>query len=338
MPNRRDFLKSAGLLTIAAGCVPAQTRKPNVVILLAGGLPDLSLDATLHAPNLTALGAESVQFERSYTACPETGPSQASFITGKFPFACGVTRDSMTLPADQRTLIDEFNGAGYQTGLFGDWKAGAATTSAAPGMALAFLQQNRKRTFFLLIAWPRADGNTVDDHAGRVLQTIDDLQLKNDTIVVFTSDHGYGTGPLEPSVRIPLMIRYGPLKPGYRTGVLASNVDIAPTLLALCNIEPAHSMQGSNLISDQPQSIYCVGQLGTPSEWRMVVRGLDKLIVDLDENVVHLYNLGADPGETEDHAHDPSYELKRDELKALLNAWMRRTGDGMDPSGLKRRA
>lgn len=337
MPSRREFLKSAALISLAPATLGAQTRKPNVVVLLASGLPDLSLD-TLHAPDLTALAAESVQFERSYTACPETGPSQASLITGKFPFACGVTRDGMTLPGDQRTLLDEFKDAGYRTGLFGDWRAGGVQQAGEARGALQFLKQNGMNLFFVLVAWPRADATAIDGSASRILQHIDDLQLKNNTIVVFTSDHGYGSGPLESSVRIPLMIRYGRLMPGYRTGVLASNVDIAPTLLRLCGIESAHSMQGSDWMKDQPQSIYCVGHLGTSNEWRMVVRGLDKLVVDHDENVTHLYNLGADPGETEDHAGDPSYELKRDELKALLNNWMRRTGDGMDPSGLKRRA
>jgi hypothetical protein len=69
----------------------------------------------------------------------------------------------------------------------------------------------------------------------------------------------------------------------------------------------------------------------------MVVRGLDKLVVDRDLNVTHLYNLGQDPFEVENLARDVSQDLKRDELKALLKDWMRRSGDGMDPSGLKKR-
>ncbi len=178
----------------------------------------------------------------------------------------------------------------------------------------------------------------MDDSAGRSLDLIDSLQLKNGTIAVFTSDHGYGSGPLEPSVRIPLMLRYPRLKAGQRTGVLASNVDLAPTLLALCGASPGDSMQGHDLVREQPQSIYCVGQLGTSDEWRMVVRGLDKLVVDHAQNVTHLYNLGVDPMEMDNHARDSAFELKRNELKALLNDWMRRTGDGMDPSGLKIRA
>jgi len=87
----------------------------------------------------------------------------------------------------------------------------------------------------------------------------------------------------------------------------------------------------------RPESIYCVGKLGFTGEWRMVVRGLDKLVVDLDLNVTDLYNLGQDTDEMENLAQDSSQELKRDELKALLKEWMRRTGDRMDPSGLKKR-
>ena len=134
------------------------------------------------------------------------------------------------------------------------------------------------------------------------------------------------------------MLRSPSLHPSRRSDVVASNVDLAPTLLALCGVGSGGSMQGRDLMRERPQSIYCVGQLGTPDEWRMVVRGLDKLVVDRSQTVTHLYHLGEDPDEIDNRARDPAFELKRNELKALLNDWMRRTGDGMDPSGLKRRA
>lgn len=342
MPSRRDFLKKSGVLAAWssaawARAARAQRRKPNVVIMLASGLPALTLDSTLRTPHLTSFGDESVQFERSYVSCPETGPSQASLITGRFPFACGVLHDGMLLEPDQPTIAKLWKDAGYQIAILGDWRVGPQKPTDA-NLATEVMKQNRNNPFFRLVAWHRADATVLDDNVSAVLRAIDDLQLKNDTIVVFTSDHGYGSGPLEPAVRIPLMLRYPPLKPGYRTGILASNIDLAPTLLALSGVDAAHSLQGSDLMRQQPQSTYCVGRLGTASEWRMVVRGLDKLVVDGDQNVTHLYNLGADPAEMDNRANDPSLELKRDELKALLNDWMRRTGDGMDPSGLKRRA
>jgi arylsulfatase A-like enzyme len=345
MPSRRDFLKKSGILAASARLAwaqPAPSRRPNVVVMLASGLPDLALDPTLRVPHLKHFAEESVQFERSYVSCPETGPSQASLITGRFPFACGVPRDGMLLPLDQPTLGSLLKDAGYQTATIGDWRPGGPQKDSETNLAIDYLKQNQHNPFFLpfflLVAWHRADARVVDENAGRILAAIDDLNLKNDTIAVFTSDHGYGSGPLETAVRIPLMLRSPSLHPSRRSDVVASNVDLAPTLLALCGVSAGDSMQGRDLMREQPQSIYCVGQLGTPDEWRMLVRGLDKLVVDHAEKVTRLYNLGVDPIEMDNLAQDPALELKRNELKALLNDWMRRTGDGMDPSGLKLRA
>jgi len=338
MPSRRDFLRKSGILAASAKLTPAQAGKPNVVVLLASGLPDLALHPTLRVPHLRRLAEESVQFERSYVACPDTAPSQASLITGRFPFASGVPREGILLPPDQPTIAHFLKDAGYQTAIVGDWRLAGPQQTSETNLALDFIQQNRHNPFFLLVAWHRADATVVDGNAGRILATIDDLKLKNGTVAVFGSDHGYGSGPLEPAVRIPLMLRYPRLNFGQRAGALASNVDVAPTLLALCGVDPGDSMQGRNLLREQPQSIYCVGQIGTPDEWRMLVRGLDKLVVDPAQNVTHLYNLGVDPSEMDNRAQDPASELKRNELKALLNDWMRRTGDGLDPSGLKLRA
>jgi hypothetical protein len=53
MPSRRDFLKKSGILAASARLAwtqPAPSRRPNVIVMLASGLPDLALDPTLHAP------------------------------------------------------------------------------------------------------------------------------------------------------------------------------------------------------------------------------------------------------------------------------------------------
>jgi hypothetical protein len=54
-------------------------------------------------------------------------------------------------------------------------------------------------------------------------------------------------------------------------------------------------------------------------------------------DILHLFNLGEDPTEERDLSREIGYRLKVDELRALIQTWMKRTGDGMDPSGLKRR-
>ena len=132
-------------------------------------------------------------------------------------------------------------------------------------------------------------------------------------------------------------VETGTVEAGGKNNALVSTVDLMPTLLNLCGVDIPENVQGQD-ISVHRESVYSSGKLGEPAEWRMVVRGLDKLVVDRELNVTHLYNLGQDPFEMENLARDVSQDLKRDELKALLKDWMRRSGDGMDPSGLKKRA
>lgn len=197
--------------------------------------------------------------------------------------------------------------------------------------------------------------SALDQNLGRLLAALDERRLSEDTIVAFTSDAGSLLGshgldgddePFEECVRVPLVLRYPrALEPGRTYKQALSSVDLMATLVGMCGAEIPEAVQGQSLSSwithgqgNRPmESVYSLGAVGTGEEWRMVVRGLDKLVVDRDLNISHLYNLGLDPFEMENLAHDSSQDLKRDELKAVLKDWMRRTGDGMDPSGLKKR-
>ncbi|HYL76396.1 MAG TPA: sulfatase-like hydrolase/transferase, partial [Bryobacteraceae bacterium] len=311
---------------------------------------------------LDQLAKQGVRFERAYSAYPLSGPARAALITGRFPHACGVTRNGVRLPLDQPSIAAELRSAGYQTGFVGEWGLDGPDKSAAvpPGprrhgfdtwaagspesTAIDFLKQTHRNPFFLFLA--PAESASIDSAAGRLLRALDEQRLATDTIVLFTSAYGANPNlPFERSVRVPLIVRYPRRLPGGRSiDALISNVDIMPTLLALCGVDIPRSVQGRNLAAwimggsgERPESIYSTGKVGSPGEWRMVVRGLDKLVVNSDLDVTHLYNLGADPSEMDNLAHDPVEVLKRDELEALLKDWMRRTGDRMDPSGLQKR-
>ena len=82
---------------------------------------------------------------------------------------------------------------------------------------------------------------------------------------------------------------------------------------------------------------YIEGGEGTGEEWRAVIRGYDKLVMDLHGDVKHLYNLAEDPMEAVDLAEEPSAQLTRDALVALIRVWQRTVNDGIDPYGLHRR-
>ena len=97
----------------------------------------------------------------------------------------------------------------------------------------------------------------IDDQIGRLMQTLKELDLEKDTIIVFTSDHGNLLGshgmtgkraPWEESIQIPGILRYPrKVKAGRQTEAFLTHVDMAPTLLALCGVQFPADMQGSNL-------------------------------------------------------------------------------------------
>jgi arylsulfatase A-like enzyme len=184
----------------------------------------------------------------------------------------------------------------------------------------------------------------VDDELGRILDALDRLKLSQNTVVGFTSDcgqqlgsHGLDEGevPFEESVRVPLAIRYpAKLKPGARD--LASQVDIMPTLLTLCGSEIPEGVQGQDLFGKNPDEVvFSEGK--TQDSWRMLIRGYDKVIATSKGDITHLFNLAEDPYEMANLARDPAQKLMLASLKAQLLAQMQKLGDGMDPSGLRKR-
>ena len=112
-----------------------------------------------------------------------------------------------------------------------------------------------------------------DAEMGRLVKKLDELGITDNTIVVFSSDHGDMLGsmgrfgknvPWDESINVPFIIRYpGVIPADKQLETLFSSVDIAPTLLGLAGIPiPAH-MQGKDLSaimrgekSDNPESVF----------------------------------------------------------------------------------
>ncbi|MHA6481352.1 sulfatase-like hydrolase/transferase [Paenibacillus sp. strain BS8-2] len=99
----------------------------------------------------------------------------------------------------------------------------------------------------------------VDDQIGMLLQQLEDNGMRDQTIVILTSDHGDFAGEhgavekwdtmfYDCLIRVPLIIRYpGQLLSGQNTDAMVENIDIAPTILDLCGLEVPDWMQGRSL-------------------------------------------------------------------------------------------
>ena len=192
--------------------------------------------------------------------------------------------------------------------------------------------------------------SAVDENIGRLLKELADRGLTDDTIVVFSSDHGemlHSQGsegndlPFEETSHIPLLVRYPRrIRPGATVDRLISNVDYAPTLLGLCGVPPLQGMQGTNVAGlltggkgRSAEGVYAEGGIGQLHEWRMIVRGPYKLVADAALRPTRLYHLDRDPFEMENLVTSPSQHRIRDELQALLRRQAIRTGDPIAAAG-----
>lgn len=154
----------------------------------------------------------------------------------------------------------------------------------------------------------------VDDCIGKLLQTLKDCRLDEDTIIVFSGDHGdmlgerglwYKMSYFEASVRVPLLIHHPATFTPHRVSSNVSTLDILPTLVDLVGTKlwPGLPMDGNSLLphlqnvpggSDTVFAEYC-GE-GTVAPMCMIRRGPWKYIV-CPADPPQLYNLSADPKE-----------------------------------------
>ncbi|WUJ69569.1 sulfatase-like hydrolase/transferase [Kribbella soli] len=181
----------------------------------------------------------------------------------------------------------------------------------------------------------------VDDEVGRILDALDAQGLSDDTLVIFTSDHGEMLGdhqlmlkgPMmyEQAVRVPLILRWpSHLKPGTRCAELVQWIDLAPTILTAAGLQPRG--QGQDLLplaTDQQ-----AGRGWALSEYRnsghpydppvhltMLRRGQWKLVVQhatSHERTGELYDLTADPDELQNLWDDPLHRDIRTDLQEFM--------------------
>lgn len=101
----------------------------------------------------------------------------------------------------------------------------------------------------------------VDDNVGKVLKTLDEMKLADDTAVLYTSDNGFFLGEWqrfdkrfmhEPSIRVPLLLKLPKSKyvwnPGKKLDEMVINPDIAPTLLEIAGGKAPAGMHGLSVV------------------------------------------------------------------------------------------
>ena len=208
----------------------------------------------------------------------------------------------------------------------------------------------------------------LDDQIGRLITAIDRLGIADNTIFVFSSDHGdhlgaHGYGkprdkwlhhskrgskatPYDESIHIPFIMRWPQkIKAGIRSDIIFNSVDVMPTLLRMADTAIPCTIAGKDLSfaffnedGECPESAFfqILGQ-GWPHRgpWLGYWRGIrTKRYVyarwyDEDFEPV-LFDREKDPYEMNNCYDDPEYVDIRENLEKLLCGWLKKTGDPFD--------
>jgi N-acetylglucosamine-6-sulfatase len=189
----------------------------------------------------------------------------------------------------------------------------------------------------------------IDEGVGMLLQALEESKQLDNTVFVFTSDNGYFWGDhgglgdkrwaYEPSIRIPLLLRYPKLaKAGTAIPQMVANIDIAPTFLDLAGVKAPADVQGKSFVpllkgdATGWRAALLTEYFKEPMyprtpTWQSVRTEKWKLIHYPDNPAWNeLYDLAADPHELKNRVKDADAAGPLKELQAELAKQLKETG------------
>ncbi|NIA06435.1 MAG: sulfatase-like hydrolase/transferase [Actinobacteria bacterium] len=183
-----------------------------------------------------------------------------------------------------------------------------------------------------IIAYYYAMVSHIDQQVGRMLDILRQKDIYDDTMIIFTSDHGEYLGfhhmirktgyMYDPVVKVPLIVKY---PGGWRGGTvcrrMVNNIDLAPTILALAGCPVGLEMKGLDLRNGSDGHEFIFATRGH-DEQLMVRSKTRKLILsDADHLISHFYDLQADPLEMNNLYNAPEYQSEIADYKKILSTW-----------------
>ena len=239
-------------------------------------------------PNIDRLAAEGMLFSRAFTATAMCAPSRSMLYTGLFPHRNGAHPNHSAVKPGTKSLPHYLEPLGYRVALAGKThikpRACFPFEYLSRNRVGQFLASLRGEPFCLVVAthhphtpwlkegpykasdvvlrpdildtpatrqamaWYWNSVDALDKEVGEVLSLLERHGLKDNTLCIYTSDHGaqfpFSKWTLyDAGIRVPFIVRWpGRVKPGSRSDAMVSFVDVLPTL-----IEAAGGSQPANL-------------------------------------------------------------------------------------------
>lgn len=197
------------------------------------------------------------------------------------------------------------------------------------------------------VYWAMCD--LVDDAVGQLLDALERTGQREDTIVVFTSDHGELLGDhgiylkggffYEEALRVPLIVSGPGVREGVETDELVELVDLAPAFLEAAGADVPEAVQGRSIwplltgeTATHRDSVYAEAYDAVhwqePTDYSTMVRTDEyKLVRHHRVETGELYDLEDDPDEKRDRWNDSDYADVKTELLTELADRMAETAD-----------
>jgi arylsulfatase A-like enzyme len=177
-----------------------------------------------------------------------------------------------------------------------------------------------------------------DQWIGKLLKTLEETKLAENTAVVMFGDHGeawgehkiyfHGQNLTEEQIRVPLIVAVPGQKPVVSDDEVGL-IDVGPTLVDLIGVAPPANLHGRSLLpiiqgeTLPPRPIFAelLPSTATPDHEVVMVDRQKKLVHKVSEHRFELYDLATDPKQLKNVADNPSYQPTLTLLKAKLLAF-----------------
>jgi len=194
----------------------------------------------------------------------------------------------------------------------------------------------------------------IDDQVGRVLKTLDEANLTDETLIIFLADHGDMVGGhgmarksttafYEEVVNVPMIVRYPRMFKPQVNEMAVNHVDFMPTILDILDKPIPDHVQGQSLVpyltgKRDPATSYpykfseriqahpqAKREIMPTTKAHFMIRGQGWKYLRYFEGDEYLYNYEKDPGELKNLINDPECHNIRTKLSNELDAWLKRT-------------
>jgi arylsulfatase A-like enzyme len=179
----------------------------------------------------------------------------------------------------------------------------------------------------------------LDEQIGRIVTALQETGQSDNTVVVFTSDHGLAMGShglrgkqnmYDHTIRVPLIVAGPGIPAGKRTGAMVYLRDLYPTICDLAGVAVPSTVEAESfapVLSGQSDAIHS-HVFGHFRDFQRMVRGERwKLVYYPHLDRYQMFDLQSDPAELRDLADDPEFRQVRAELQERLRSWQQQMDD-----------